>query len=388
MRSALTALLLPCLLALSPTPALALSPDPTLSQDLELRVEPAAGGEQFDFGAITDTRFTIRNTSDTALVVLRVTPRSTAFQRAKMLTSRAYGAITKDVENDRYAYNEIVQQETQMPMHQGLVLPGQTLSFVTPFRALAPETLFEVAYWKADQAYDGSVKSMLPFRVYIPNPEPEEGERGVFVPFTEDGWKTLLEASAKDPGMAGQPPAVLVEAGNAAEVILGVKPGLNFSGTLFPPGVAMQAATKKWGSRPAGAEMGYCSFLGGYVARGTGVAALLIKPPSANPVVNEGPNVPPDFLCDIDRLDSVLIRVSDQQDDKTGPERRMTGKMFQGTYPTFFGDGMYTRGTFFELKKSQYRLFLEECKTKGWVLAVENYYIDKHYFVLTQSGGK
>jgi beta-lactamase regulating signal transducer with metallopeptidase domain len=354
---------------------------------LSLTVRPAKGTE-FPFGQITDTVFTIKNESDKAVNVGRIGPMTNTAEEHIALSGTAYGSIHKHGTLNRFEFNEKSQQATRENLHVGFLLPRQEVSVRVPYRPLFTRETFRIQYASAEKNYDGSAASLAPLKVYIPG-KTSDGTERTFDPFDAKRWVDICKTTAevRPPGPDAPKRSVLIPGlGEGAKAVrfpmqfITVKIPLAVDGDSFLGEKAMAVAAKI-DPDPMKLRVTYCGALGGYVVLpGTRDAWIL----TSSDQTERGKKLPlmdVEVLRDIDRKDYVSIRVGDKQEG-FGSSVKPSGRKLWDKYPIEYGDGMYTRGEFIRIDKTNFAAFLDEVRTRDLLLTAHNYFFRSRYFIL------
>lgn len=372
--------------------ASALAEDVVLS--LELAPKPDA---KFVFGKRDEMRFILENKSKNALVVRSITPRTTHYD-AVILSGTIYGSIQKHEIRDEWTYNGLSQQATMQSLHAGLLLPGERLTALSPYRPVARCVEFEVAYLQSEKPYDGTPESLKPFRIYVPGSRDRLDGIRQFVPFSETRWKAVsTQFAATNPlGPASSPRMVFIPNESFQQLLTAAperKPRLKeqpksitfhlavpLQETDFCLEEALPVAARLAGRPAADLRAAYSSSLGQYVIFERDCSWRLASKDQQAKGELLGP-FPPSLLNALDAGQPVSVRVGEKQEN--GRTRvREAGYLFWDRFPVRYGDGMYTRGEFIHLGKDELLAFLKLAHGKNKVLDAHSYFFRSEYFFL------
>ncbi len=346
---------------------------------LSLTLKPA-GQNKFEFGQVTPAVFTLKNLSDKAIMVRVIDPITNQGEDAVVLSSSVYGSISKSKNEDAYYYNRVTQRATQMSFDAGLLLPGEEVSVSCRYRPISLSETFSVEYVSAKRKYDGSVKSLAPLIVYLPDRKGGIGARAAYRPFVAENWLEISKAAPRTgeigPGVSQR--AVLIPGLAARPADVKVHVSVEFE--AFFVDSARKTAARITGAKPGDVELAYSSSLGGYVILEKD-SSWLLRNEQQRDRGNLLPPLPPGMLKDVDAKGSVRVRVGIKQEG-FGPEKHDAGWKFWDVYPVFYGDGMYTRGEFIQIGKSELLNFLLQVKAKRGRITENRYYFRSRYFVL------
>jgi hypothetical protein len=346
-------------------------------------VAPAAGGV-CEFGVVADFHLVVHNHSPNAIVVTRIAP-STAGNEAVYLSGAVYGEVTKDVDADAYTYGSLSQQMTRFGFDAGLILPGEELLAVAPYRPVAQQDSFEIAYTMASNAFDGSAQSLQPFNVYVPLAPPPGEQFSMlthYAPFTPERWRALSaeKTPVRSLGPDNSPRAVLLPDFEAKPEVMETKVNFAYAGAPFLLEDARTVASRINGARDAPVELAYCTAFKGYVVFESDCSWIL-ESPDQKKRGNLLPAFPPVLLTDVDTLSHVQIAVGDEQVG-SGPTLRESTRLFWDRFPVFYGDGMYTDGEFVHLERDEALEFLRKAQERHMALASHEYFFRSRYFVM------
>ena len=335
-----------------------------------------ADGGPLTGGEVMEVLITLYNRSKHAVVVQELIPTFHRGEDPIILSSAVYGEITPG--KGSYRYRELSQQASRIPLHAGLLLPGQAMQVKTAFRPVSVNERFLVRYLQAAQPYDGTPASLAPLTVFIPDLVRDTTER-LFVPFTDAGWHTVCRsmpvAMPTGPGAAER--AVIVEFApdvTVQEEPMMSYPRIDFAHFLLLDRVRRTAADIA--QRPIDdLALGYSKALGGYVVAEGNRRWLLTgdKQPERGKTL---PTFPLPLLKDADQ-GGIRVQIDPQQ-----PAAKPEGQRFWEVYPVEQGDGMYTRGLFITVDDAALPAFLDAVLAHKGSLEMHEYFFRSRYYVL------
>jgi hypothetical protein len=344
-------------------------------------------GEAFTLGKLTVLSFEIQNKSEHVVVVESVIPMSYGNEPI-LLSSTVYGSVWKEESVDEYRFNEMNQQATHLPFHAGLLLPGEKLVVSSRHRPVARREEFEILYHTALHVYDGRANSMQPFNIYVPAGGPSHSGEERYVPFTVERWREVAKEikSISLPGPDNSPRSVLIPGLTAKPISLKKSVAFQYEGHPFYLEEATDTASRISGKTPNLLRLAFSSVLNGYVVFEKDRSWALTskeqkergKPFTLFPAI---------MLKDMDSSEYIRVRMGDEQAG-FGPTEHKSSKIFWGTYPTYYGDGMYTRGEFLHLNKKQVFEFLQSAKERGYRLGAKEYFFGSRYYTLAALNNK
>ena len=373
---------------------------------LSMELHPA-NDQKFKFGQYTPSMFVFKNLSGKALAILDIKCLSKSDEDAIYLRGSAYGSVTKIDDQDIYRYNRLSQRATRESFYAGFLLPGQQISVRFDFQPLALKESFDITYVTASQEYDGTIDSLDPFSPYIPghakysmptsrlitsrdrviggfgNATSSGHEMGSnYYPFVERDWLALHEAYSETGPIGPDVPkrAVLIPDLRKARQHKFVSIPIDYAIKPFALETAKENASRIAGLDPNSFRLTYCNTIGGYVVFEENCIWFL-KNKDQTSKRNLFCKCPPSLFKEIDCNDLIRIRVGDKQEG-FGPEEHPAGRDYWGTYPVFYGDGMYTRGEFIIIRKSGLAPFLKQITDKGGALTEHAYYFHSRYYEL------
>ena len=364
-------------------PAESTLPDQTL---LSLVSDDAA---DTPFGRYTSVLLTITNVSDRAVMVTRVYPMTNPGEEAISLIGSAFGSTRYDPLADTYVHDQMDQQATGESFCSGLLLPGESVTVRADVRPVGRTERFDVTCYAADQPYDQTAESLAPLNVYVlSDAGSAPGIERTFEHFSPQRWAAIRAGS--DDVVAGiseqQPRSVLIGPGihYAQQMRNSLTVPFDLAEDAFTIDRAEDALGRIFDPPVADAIVGYSHTLGGYVVAEAGQTWLLTQPDQTE----RGrllPRLPAAILNDVDRLSpasTIRVQVSGHQGNHFGPDVPPTGRMLWETYPTEYGDGMYTHGEFARISAEQFSRFLDDARAHEKQLDVTYYFFSQRYFTL------
>jgi len=353
-------------------------PKPVTAVSLMLSPEK---GREFPFGQVVPAIFTLENLSDRAMVVCRIQPVTNRSEEPIGLAGTVYGSLAKDDKTDTYSHNVMSQRATQLPFYVALLLPKQKVCVTCRYRPLFTTERFSVSYATAKAKYDGTAQSLAPFTVYVLKTGASRSPRMAYEPFRQAAWQELSKARhVSPPGPGVSTRGVLIPDFRAALRAEEHEVSVEFTGQAFGAEKALALAAKIAKATPQQIDLAYSAALGGYVVAAGDSAWLLSRPDQDAPGKPLG-RLPVELLRDVDTQRDVRIRVGDKQEG-FGPDRRLAGWKLWGAYPVEYGDGMYTRGEFVRIDKTNLAAFLEQVRKSKFALKTYRYYFGSRYFIL------
>ncbi|MEW6619413.1 MAG: hypothetical protein AB1422_08790 [bacterium] len=339
--------------------------------------------DKFKFGEISEAVFILKNHSNKAIVVLNIKPITNHGEDSIVLSSSAYGSISKLDNEDAYCYNGMIQCATSMLFHACLLLPNQEVLVLCNYRPISKTECFTVEYVSAKDKYDGTLKSLSPLNIYLIDKNKKNGwSSSIYRPFVEKNWLNICKETPQT-GQVGpdiSERAVIIPGLPARPTVLTTKVSIELENGTFSVESAQKVATKILGSQLSNIQLGYSSALGGYIVLERNFSWLLRNDYQEN----RGrllSHFPLTMLKDIDSFGTVTICIGNKQEG-FGPERHDAGWKFWNIYTVGYGDGMYTRGEFIQINKTSLVDFLEQVKEKDGKITEYKYFFRSRYFVL------
>ncbi len=326
-------------------------------------------------GEVVTALVTLYNWSKAAVVVQELVPTLHHGEDPIVLSGNVPGEVA--ARDGGYVYIPRPQQLSRLPLHAGLLLPGQAMQVQVTYRPVGANERFLVRYLEAAQPYDGTPASLAPLTVCIPDGA-TAGADGMrtFVPFTDAGWravtKTMPVATPVGPDAAVR--AVVVVAPDAArkEEPMMAYPCIPHA-QFYLLDQARRDAARLTGKPAMDLALGYSTALNGYVLVDGAVRWLL--PDTRTEARGKAlPAFPLSLLKDVDR-GSARIQV-----DPNPPAA--AGGTFWDRYPIEPGDGMSIRGQLITLTPAQLPEFLNALLARKGSLERHDDYFRSRYYVL------
>lgn len=334
----------------------------------------------FPSGEVVDAIFTLYNRSKQAVVVLDFCPTMHDDTDAIVLTSAVYGEITE--QDGGYVYNGMPQQASRIPLHAGLLLPGQAMQVRAKYRGVSVTERFLVRFLASAQPYDGTPVSLAPLTIYIPNTEQaNKALTRTFIPFTDANWRTVCKtmpvAFPTGPDAAARAVIVTVPADvkPQEEPMMSSTSLVNVK-IVFPYlDRARRAAVRISGTPMNDLKLAYSKALDGYlVIDNTG--RWLLTDVTQQVKGKDLPVFPESLLKDID-MGEIRVQIDQEQ-----PKDIPANEKFWDTYPVEKGDDMYTRGKFITLDAASLPAFLDALLAHNATLGLHEYFFRSRYYVL------
>ena len=165
-------------------------------------------------GEFLDALVTLYNRSRQAVVIQELCPTYDGSEEPIVLSGAVRGEVS--AQPGGYRFDGKSSQPSAIPLHAGLLLPGQAMQVKVLWRPISMNERFLVRYLVAEQPYDGTPASLAPLTVFIPDPAQAatSGPR-TFVPFTDAGWRTVCQPMplATPTGPSAPARAVVITAG-------------------------------------------------------------------------------------------------------------------------------------------------------------------------------
>jgi hypothetical protein len=364
-----------------------------------LDVQPVKAGG-FPFGEFSEVAFTVKNVSDRYIVILSIQPLRNPGVEVISLAGAVYGSVWKDSQADVYHRNPLSQHPTEKPFYDGLLVPGDSISIHYTYRPVARNDQFRVSYVNLDRDPSDDKPCPLP-PIYIPKADPAR-PMGIYEPFDRTAWD-LLNRDQKPirgissscsyravliPGLksvqTSQTPVSQTEQWYRPVLSFTKEVPISYTKPAFVLEDALDAAKRilqRDGDRDY--EVVYCRSLGGYlVAEAT--CSWILRNPKQNETGARLAAVPPALAAEIDQHGEIRVRIGDKQEG-LGPEDRQAGWKFWDRYPVIYGDGMYTRGEFITIEKTQLLEFLTTLSQKKLRLKRHPYFFGSAYYELASN---
>jgi|GEM_PF-2427494 len=348
--------------------------DPTAP--VTIGVKRADGGPLIA-GEVVEALVTLYNTSKQAVVVLRLMPMFHQGEDPIVLAGPVYGDVTE--KEGGYIHDFVAQQPSKIPLHAGLLLPGQAMQVKVTYRPVGFNECFLVSYLRAARQYDGTPASLAPLSVFIPDPAKDNLESRAYEPFTDAGWRALCKsmpvAEPTGPGAAERAVIVKMVPGTVmleAPVITSLRTVFGD----FPILEQLRGKAAEIAGRPADElALGYSKALGGYVVIEDHKRWLLVD----DFQTERGKTLPAFPLQLLKDADRGKVRV---QIDPRQPDAEPEGEKFWDVYPVERGDGMYTHGLFITVDAAGLPAFLDAVLAHHGSLEMDQYFFSSRYYKL------
>jgi ankyrin repeat protein len=232
--------------------------------------------QKFRFGQFTPSIFVLKNLSEKALVVSSIEPLANSGEGKIPLSGSAYGSVRKLDNQNGYHYNSLSQQQTRLSFYACFLLPGQQVSVKTMLRPVALEESFDIAYFSASNKYNGTIDSLMPFNLYLP--EHNDNMFPInYYPFVERNWITLHQACPQTSQVGPDVPkrAVLIPDLKQAQQHTSVTIAINYETVSFPLEAALKSVSKITGLTPKSLRLVYSTTLDGFVVAEDGYSWIL-----------------------------------------------------------------------------------------------------------------
>lgn len=281
-----------------------------------------------------DAVVTLYNRSNKAVVVLALSPTYHNGEEPLILSGPVAGEVAAI--DGGYRFTAKAGTVSAIPLHAGLLLPGQAMQARITYRPVTGNERFLVRYLIADNPYDGTPASLAPLTVFIPNTAQPANDNRTFIPFTDADWRALCKpmpmAIPTGPGAAVRAVVVTTPAGTTPkEEPMMAYPrgaGKGFMGLER----AWSAVNRLTGKNARDMALGYSAALGGYVII-DGDDRWLLTNVNQQEKGKALPALPLLFLRDLD-AGPVHIRLAPKQ-QAAAP----AGQPLWGKYPVEQGDG-------------------------------------------------
>lgn len=296
------------------------------------------------FGYMTRIKFVVENPKDAkdAMLVLSLAPTRNTSEEGFDFAHPVYGEIERA--GGEYRYNAMAQQASAMNVHEGLLLPGQSLILEVSFRVIYPSETFRFRIVR--MSLEETVKACF---AYVKN--------AAFRPLDLDAYRQIhgrIVARATGPVES----SVLVTTLGAPEE-QSVEVGF---GTLKTPKISFEAASRQVGEFK---QVLYCRTLGGWVFKGDGKDILVGSIYPRSEIAGCHPRV----YRDIDMANSIPVRIDAPTAKELGYEAKP-------------GDGMYRQGFYIEVPAHRFYEFALAAGRKGRRLDLHRYFFDEYTFTL------
>lgn len=332
--------------------------------------KPLVGGE------VSDVLVTLYNRSKCAVVVQELIPTYHRGEDPIVLSGPVSGEVAAR-DPGGYVYDSTPQTMSRIPLHAGLLLPGQAMQVRTQYRPVSVNECILVRFVQAAQPYDGTPASLAPLTVLIPDAVRDAAVRN-FVPFTDDGWRAVCKsmpvAVPTGPGAAER--AVIVT--RAAELTPATAPMMTYPAITFDFPIIDEFRTQAVviAKRPMNElALGFSNALCAYVVAEGDRRWMM----TGNKQTERGKALPTFPLPLLKDADCGSIRV---QIDPKQPAAKPEGQKFWDVYPVEGGDGRYTNGLFITVDAAALPAFLDAVLAHHGALEMHEYFFRSRYYVL------
>jgi hypothetical protein len=364
-----------------------------------LSIKPLKG-EKYIFGEQTESLISLTNVSNRAVVVLAVEPALHWSDSFIYLSHPAIGKIRYDLQQDQYIHNSTISGITEILIHNGFLLPGESLAFTKTYRPLSENEKFDIVYAQAEKQYDGTPKSLLPLNVYLPT-DGKWTKRYSYSRFTADTWQNMTRHNQFDitdqltlmrpviiPGLPDPSPYryLYPTKSDISTRCVTLSVAIKFVSLGFTVENARGAAARITGMTPQQVQLAYSRALGGYIImKADGSYWLLTKQNQKK----KGVDLPSTALSLFRKMDashyvSIQVRTTSRP---TGLNKNLpisnTGQLWWHKYLIYYINYPDQHGEYILVDDKELSSFLTTVKAKGLcVLEYCDYLNDNEYFFL------